>query len=65
MESTVRSPQIGDDVIVILKMGSGRITELGGFIQEISSGYAYFGLDSLKRVRRSMLAQRRHHALSA
>jgi hypothetical protein len=65
MESTVRSPQIGDDVIVILKMGSGRITELGGFIQEISSGYAYFGLDSLKRGRRSMLARRRHHALSA
>jgi hypothetical protein len=47
MESTVRSPQIGDDVIVIVMMWSGRITELGGFIQEISPGYAYFVLDSL------------------
>ena len=47
MESTVRAPQIGDDVIVLLKMEGGRFTELGGYIEEISAQHAYFALDSV------------------
>jgi hypothetical protein len=47
MESTVRSPQAGDGVIVLAKMRSGRIMELSGGIEEISSGYAYFAMDCL------------------
>jgi hypothetical protein len=47
MESTVRSPQTGDMVLVLAKMKSGRFTELGGFIEEVSADYAYFGLDGI------------------
>jgi hypothetical protein len=47
MESTVRSPQAGDMVIVLAKMKSGRFTELSGLIEDISADYVYFGLDSI------------------
>lgn len=47
MESPVRSPQAGDMVLVLAKMKSGRFTELSGFIEDISAGYAHFGLDSI------------------
>jgi hypothetical protein len=47
MESTVRSPQAGDMVIVLAKMKSGRFTELSGCIEQVSTDYVYFGLDSI------------------
>src|SRR5260221_474059 len=48
MESTVRSPQAGDNVLVLAKMNSGRLTEFSGCIEEVSADYAYFALDSAK-----------------
>jgi hypothetical protein len=47
MESIVRSPQAGDNVIVLAKMNSGRLTEFGGYVEEVSAGYAFFALDSI------------------
>jgi hypothetical protein len=47
MESTVRSPQAGDNVLVLAKMNSGRLTEFSGCIEEVSADYAYFALDSI------------------
>jgi hypothetical protein len=48
MESTVRAPQAGDTVFVFVKMKSGRLTELSGFIEEISAKYAYFAVDAIE-----------------
>jgi hypothetical protein len=48
MESTVRAPQAGDTVFVFVKMKSGRLTELSGFIEEIASTYAYFAVDAIE-----------------
>jgi hypothetical protein len=47
MESTVRSPQAGDNVLVLAKMNSGRLTEFSGSIEEVSADYAYFALDGI------------------
>jgi len=47
MESIVRSPQAGDNVLVLAKMNSGRLTEFSGCIEEVSADYAYFALDSI------------------
>jgi hypothetical protein len=50
MESTVRSPQTGDMVIVLAKMRSGRVTHLSGAIEDVSAEYAYFALDCIDLV---------------
>jgi hypothetical protein len=47
MKSIVRSPQAGDNVLVLAKMNSGRLTEFSGCIEDISADYAYFALDSI------------------
>ena len=47
MESTGRSPQAGDMVIILAKMKSGAVTELSGAVEEISAEYAYFALDCI------------------
>ena len=42
MKSTARAPLTGDMVFVFVKMKSGKVTELRGNIEEVSSEHAYF-----------------------
>jgi|GEM_PF-5078640 hypothetical protein len=50
MESLVRAPQVGDTVFVYVKMKSGEVTALSGWIEEISMKYVYFAMDCLELV---------------
>jgi hypothetical protein len=51
MESTVRAPQAGDTVFVFVKMKSGKLTELSGFIEEIYAKYVYFAVNAIELLR--------------
>jgi hypothetical protein len=50
MESTVRAPQTGDTVFVFVKMNSGKLTEISGFIEEISTSHVYFTVDAIELI---------------
>jgi hypothetical protein len=47
MESTLRAPRAGDMVIVLAQMMSGNVTEMSGYVEEISMGFVYFALDAI------------------
>lgn len=47
MESTPRAPRAGDMVIVLAKMNSGKVTELSGYVEDVSMDYVYFALDTI------------------
>ena len=51
MTSTVRAPLTGDMVFVFVKMKSGRIIELSGNIEEVSSEHTYFVPDAIELIR--------------
>ena len=46
-ESTPRSPRAGDVVIVLAKMNSGKVTEMSGYVEDVSMDYVYFTLDTI------------------
>ena len=50
MESTVRAPQTGDMVFVFAKMNSGKLTEISGNIEEISTDHVYFAVDAIELI---------------
>jgi hypothetical protein len=46
-ESTPRAPRAGDMVIVLAKMNSGKVTEMSGYVEDVSADYVYFALDTI------------------
>ena len=51
MKSTMRVPLTGDMVFVFVKMKSGKVTELSGNIEEVSSEHAYFVPNAIELIR--------------
>ena len=47
MKSTLRAPRAGDMVIALAQMRSGNVTEMSGYVEEVSMGYVYFALDAI------------------
>lgn len=50
MESTVRAPQTGNMVFVFAKMNSGKLTEISGNIEEISTNHVYVAVDCIELI---------------
>jgi hypothetical protein len=50
MESMVRAPRTGDVIFVFTKMGSGRLTEISGSIEEVSTDQVHFAVDCIELV---------------
>jgi len=50
MEATLRAPHTGDTVFVFTKMNSGKLTEISGFVEEISTNYVYFAVDCIELI---------------
>src|SRR5215472_5094590 len=46
-ESTPGAPCAGDMVIALAKMNSGKVTEMSGYVEDVSTDYVYFALDTI------------------